>query len=275
MKSIVAQESSHCIYCKKELNELASEYELQNQVHFTCESAIDYYGGNRGKLPDEKYADLQKFFKKYDIVQYRYLTNKELYYTTRLNLNDKKIGQIPESIKYLSNLRELALAGNNLQELPQEIGLLDQLEMINLSYNKFDRVPEVIKKLVSLKKFFYKGNNLTTYPEVLKGISDLEEIDVSHNYLKSLPEEITRLKGLEVLRCKNNKLKNLPTTMNTLKKLRILDLSHNNLKNIPYWVEQKKFYYINLTNNPIEQLEEKLKKLQALLLHGVVVYSNQ
>lgn len=270
----IAQEAIHCIYCKKELDESASSYELKYQVHVSCQAEIEIYKDSRGKLPDDVFKEFQSFFKKYNIVQYQFLTNKELYNLRSLNLNDKRIPNVPKYIHYLTNLRKLGLGGNLLTDLPEELGWMKNLEMINLSCNNFTEVPAVLGSLSALKKVMYAGNNLEVFPKIFRDFPNLEVLDLSNNKLEVIPDEIKTIKTLTALYGKHNKLMEVPEGVKQLSNLRTLVLANNRINKIPLWIAQKHYNHLDLTNNPIEDLDLKLQRLRVLLLHGVVLNSN-
>lgn len=216
----ISQEAIRCIYCKKVLDETASMYEINEQVHLTCKAQIEEFRKNQGKLPTEIYNQFQDFFKKFNIIPYRFLTNEELFSLSRLNLNDRQITYIPKAIKHFENLRVLAIAGNNLTELPEEIGQMIHLRILNLSFNKFKEFPSIIKELPYISQFMYSGNKLQTVPEEIINYTDLEVLDLSHNELQEFPQEIGEIQTLERLYGQNNKLKSVPEGLKKLRNLR-------------------------------------------------------
>lgn len=267
----IFQESIRCIYCKNFLNEQASDFELAHQVHLSCKRELDGFNKKSVTLPKEVFKEIHNFFKEFDITQYRYLTNKELFARQRLNLNDKKITYLPESIRFLSNVKALGLGGNNLIDLPEELGLMHNLEMINLSGNKFQEIPTIIEKLTNLKQIVYAGNNVNRIPEIFFMFNQLTELDMSFNRLKEIPSTIEQMKTLEKLYLSYNSIGKIPDPVKKLRNLRILDVSHNQLVELPHWIGEKHYTIINLTHNPIENLESKLQSLQALMLNCVVI----
>ena len=70
-----------------------------------------------------------------------------------LNLQEKGIIRIPESISAFKNLKCLHLDGNNLSELPQSFENLAELEILNLRANRFKSIPPNIWSLKELKLF--------------------------------------------------------------------------------------------------------------------------
>jgi len=104
----------------------------------------------------------------------------------------------------------LELDGQNLTELPPEIGMLTELEVLSLSNNQLTRLPAEI------------GN-----------LSKLVELTLDQNCLTELPAEIGRLTSLEILLLSDNKLRKLPPEIGKLTKLRRLDIQENRLSELP------------------------------------------
>jgi Leucine-rich repeat (LRR) protein len=64
-----------------------------------------------------------------------------------LDLSDKGLSTLPESIENLKILKELHLSNNDLSTLPQSITRLTSLEVLHLSNNDMKTFPESLKKL--------------------------------------------------------------------------------------------------------------------------------
>lgn len=80
--------------------------------------------------------------------------------TTVLNLSSKGLsGSLKAEVRFLSNLRELNLSGNNFTGLPAEVGQLSKLEVLNLSNNPFTGLPYELGNLKNLKTLDLRGTN--------------------------------------------------------------------------------------------------------------------
>lgn len=94
-------------------------------------------------------------------------------------------------LKYhFCNLRELALAGNSLQELPPELTALENLRSIDLSHNLIN-----------------SDSKASNFWRILADFPGLAELNVSHNYLKGIHTEKLEAGDfdlLEVLDFRNN-----------------------------------------------------------------------
>lgn len=158
-----------------------------------------------------------------------------------------------ESIQELENLRHLQLSNGRNSDLPENLGLFQQIERLNLSYQHYTA----------------KSN----WTELGK-LEQLKSLDLSGSLsrIKKIPEEVFKLKQLEFLYLGDNNLKNLPKDLNSLTQLRVLDLGHNNFKHFPELLldlPNLDTLIINaqaIDSLPLELLE--LKQLQKLQVTG-------
>ncbi|KAH7295698.1 hypothetical protein KP509_27G061300 [Ceratopteris richardii] len=106
-------------------------------------------------------------------------------------------GPIPDAIaKFWFNITKFDASQNNLSgPLPQEIGLLAQLEYLGLSNNSIsDAIPLSIGGCKSLVSLNLSHNNLFgTIPAALSEVSDLTYLDLSYNQFSgSIPQAIAK-----------------------------------------------------------------------------------
>lgn len=129
---------------------------------------------------------------------------------TVLRLSCNRIEVMPDSIKSLKNLEELAIDGNLLTQLPSSIGELTQMRKLNL-----------------------RGNKLTSIPEEIGNLDKLELLSVNDNQLESLPSSIWKLSSLSSLYANSNKLITLPAGLAKLEKLKKVNAANNDIKFLP------------------------------------------
>jgi Leucine-rich repeat (LRR) protein len=101
---------------------------------------------------------------------------------------------------------ELDLAGQNLTELPPEIGQLTQLETLILG--KYD--DDTSK---------YIGNQLTALPPEIIALEKLRSIDLSDNCLTAFPSEILEMVELRALDLSQNQITDVPEGITQLERL--------------------------------------------------------
>ncbi|AVH65137.1 leucine-rich repeat domain-containing protein [Nostoc sp. 'Peltigera membranacea cyanobiont' N6] len=163
--------------------------------------------------------------------------------------------------------RELDLSGQELTELPVEIGKLQQLESLILG-KKVESYEPVGNRL--LEKV--SGNNLKTLPLELLGLPNLRKLDISGNPLERIPHVVTQILHLEELILIRVELTEIPEAIANLTNLTRLDFSSNQITEIPEAIAN----LINLTqlalnHNQISEIPEalaKLTNLTQLLLGG-------
>jgi Leucine-rich repeat (LRR) protein len=109
-----------------------------------------------------------------------------------LNLCDKDLNYLPESISQLKFLQTLDLRNNNLTELPESIGKLEFLEELILHDNALKSIPESIGNLKNLGLLHLDNNNLTTLPDSICNLKTWAPIGLTNNKIDSLSEKILK-----------------------------------------------------------------------------------
>eukprot|EP00794_Sanderia_malayensis_P005393 gene5393-6066_t len=88
-----------------------------------------------------------------------------------LNFDNNRIKKLDlaQGASYWSTVCRLSLANNNLEQLPNEIGLLVSLVYLNISHNKITTIPEDLGRLRNLSDFPRDGLSLDLHPSIAKG----------------------------------------------------------------------------------------------------------
>lgn len=84
--------------------------------------------------------------------------------------------------------QELDLLGQELTELPVEIGKLTNLTQLHLNHNKITEIPEAIAQLTNLTLLILTLNQITEIPEAIESLQKLEKLDLRRNPLPISPE---------------------------------------------------------------------------------------
>ncbi|MEH1858138.1 MAG: leucine-rich repeat protein [Nostoc sp.] len=156
--------------------------------------------------------------------------------------------------------QELDLSGQELTELPVEIGKLKQLESLILG-KKVEGYEEVGDRY--LQKV--SGNNLKTLPLELLGLPNLRKLDISGNPLESIPDVVTQILHLEELILIRVELTEISDAIAKLTNLTQLDLSRNQITQIPEAIAKlTNPKQLDLSSNQITQIPEALAKLANL-----------
>ncbi|KAI1699035.1 leucine rich repeat domain-containing protein [Ditylenchus destructor] len=95
-----------------------------------------------------------------------------------LNVEGNQINEVPEEIGQWSGLKGINLAKNNLSEFPSQILSVKQLALLDLSYNTIQDIDAetICKSLTSLKQIHLTGNPLA---------SDIDKRTKVENVLKT------------------------------------------------------------------------------------------
>jgi Leucine-rich repeat (LRR) protein len=156
-------------------------------------------------------------------------------------LSPDDIKKLILSSDYL-NLKLLNLSNRELNTLPEEIALLENLEELDISYNEFEVFPPVIFKLKKLKVLYFHRNRLKIIPDEIKTIDLVEFIDLSFNKIHTVSEKIGNLVNLEVLDLAGNKITHLPLSLIHLTRIKRLFLEENNFIFPPQQIVDRGLY---------------------------------
>ncbi|HEY5747120.1 MAG TPA: leucine-rich repeat domain-containing protein [Chryseolinea sp.] len=157
---------------------------------------------------------------------------------------------IPRDIFKLKHLRRLSVMLTYLEEIPEDICDLRELEDVEFDRNKLKSIKN-IACLTNLSRLSLIGNKLTTI-EGLSNLKRLQYLNISNNNFSGgidaeLPE------NLEELMLGNSKLKSFPLSILNLNELITLHLANNKeLTHIPVGIS-------------------KMKKLKEIILDGTSV----
>lgn len=141
-------------------------------IGYDCPQAWEYYQ----TLPD---AEDNSAIEKARLIRVWIGDNIELIRTfigNRLKIDPARIDRgfldqmtsLPEEIGLLTQLEELDLAGLSLTSLPASFSQLTQLQTLKLNENKFETFPEVLYKLPNLKILLFSDTYLTKSPDMEK-----------------------------------------------------------------------------------------------------------
>uniref|UniRef100_A0A6V7JN14 Leucine-rich repeat-containing protein 57 n=1 Tax=Bracon brevicornis TaxID=1563983 RepID=A0A6V7JN14_9HYME len=172
-------------------------------------------------------------------IKQHYETAKK---TGTMNLSQRRMMELPANLQTLApTLRTLDLSNNLFKMIPDEIGMFTMLKQLNLNYNKLGTLPETMGNLVKL-----------------------EILNVSFNLLHHVPESLSQLSNLKQVNLSTNHLTEFPLMFCGLKHLDMLDLSKNKLTVVPDGVAGLHVTELNLNQNQISVLSEKIAECPRL-----------
>ncbi len=154
-------------------------------------------------------------------------------------------------IKGLTNLLMLQVADNQLDSLPDEIGLCVKLGTLNLVGNQLTELPASLMTLVDLSSLVVSFNSLTALPDNIDKLVRLSTLKVAHNSLTKLPANLSVTHNLTTLDVEHNQLTEIPD-LSGLSKLIQLNVGQNLLANRPQLpTASDKFLHLAIQNNPL------------------------
>jgi len=192
-----------------------------------------------------------------------------------LDLSGNKLTELPGAIGQLVGLRSLVLGrfdnrkgwrGNQLTQLPPEVTALNNLTQLVFRYNCLTQLPPEIVQLTNLTQLDLFNNELTQLPPEIIQLTNLTELHLSSNYLTQLPPEIVQLTNLTELHLSDNGLTQLPSEIIQLTNLTNLYFRYNNLTQLPPEIAQlTNLIELYLRNNQLSQLPPEIGALTNLI----------
>lgn len=205
--------------------------------------------------PEKKFLiELQKSMKKQcQILTSDYEIKRNQ--IVKLNISNKSISVLPESICNLTTLKDLNLNFNNLKILPDLIWELKSLVSLKAIDNNLEFLPESIKNLENLESLDLRFNQLKEIPGSIGDLKRLKWISLCCNNLTSIPLST----GSEIERRRARIMKDIKLSPHRkyrgkqrLRKIKIreLDLSGNNIKEFPLSKNNSACEALDLSDTP-------------------------
>jgi hypothetical protein len=174
---------------------------------------------------------------------------------TSLDLSFNQLDSLPQSIGVLTTLLELKLSNNKINSISREIGFLDGLSYLDLSHNNISELPEEFSNLAALQSLYLNNNQLTTQGCIFGGLFSLKTVDLSNNQLTQIPD-LTFLPSLCKLYLNNNRLTEISEGIFMVPKLRELSLRGNKLRTLPKDFNKLcSLTLLDLEDNPLPDIE--------------------
>ncbi|MCP5522572.1 MAG: hypothetical protein H7A46_13605 [Verrucomicrobiales bacterium] len=169
-----------------------------------------------------------------------------------LNLNGMGLDELPESLGRLKQLEWLNLSENRLAKLPESLGQLTQLRWLDLSENRLTELPESLGQLAQLQVLHLSFNRLTGLPASFSKLKSVHQLSLGDNSFSDMPCEIFDLVRLDSLTLVRNRLATIPSAVSGLTVLRILYLEKNRLIDLPPSMAQlRSLRDLHLHDNPL------------------------
>lgn len=124
--------------------------------------------------------------------------------TTKLDLSNKDISEIPSNIKRLERLEYLNLSYNSIVKIPKQMCQLKNLHTLLLLRNEIEYLPETFYELERLQFIDISYNPLRELPLNFEKLVSLKHFDASYCQLRKLPLEFTELFNLKEVHLEAN-----------------------------------------------------------------------
>lgn len=175
--------------------------------------------------------------------------------------NNNLVGYLPDEMRNLKKLESLIISYNQIKELPDWIGELENLDMLVANNaNLSGSIPEGIGYLKKLRTLHLYTNDLSgSIPEEICDLSELESLNLRYNNLLGIiPSNIGNLKKLLMLELDGNQLEGIiPESIQNLNLLEWLSVPNNNLEgSIPA-------FFANMPN--LEHLELRMNHFRGCI----------
>ncbi|WP_374163816.1 leucine-rich repeat domain-containing protein [Arcticibacter sp. MXS-1] len=173
--------------------------------------------------------------------------------SSKIDLSNKNLKEIPEEVFRCKNLKKLNLSNNKIKVIPKELSQLRRLKNLDISNNQIAGLYSKNFEFRDLEVLILNNNCIKNLPKQISGLGKLKKLSLSGNLISELPSELSRLFSLQVLNLANNQLRDFPEV--------ILDLSNLNT----LWLNNNYF-----RNFPASEFREKLPNLKSLYCFGKI-----
>ncbi|XP_056430130.1 leucine-rich repeat-containing protein 10 isoform X1 [Hyla sarda] len=150
-----------------------------------------------------------------------------------VDLSSMQLRRFPLRVCAFTELVKLYLSDNNLNNLPPELELLQNLQILALDFNNFKVLPLVVCSLKQLCILYLGNNHIRDLPQELCYLKNLHTLWIESNYLTHFPSFICELTLLKTLHIGCNQIRNIPMELKNLVELRSIWMSGNLLTEFP------------------------------------------
>ncbi|XP_068709488.1 leucine-rich repeat-containing protein 27-like isoform X3 [Montipora foliosa] len=121
--------------------------------------------------------------------------------STSIDLNKKRLTQIPLQVLTLRQLEFLYLEGNSISSLPEDLfDCLPNLRWLDLRNNRISQIPHIIGNHRNLRNLLLEGNAIESLPLELGLLKSLSGLNLSGNPLEFPPSYIVERGTQEILK---------------------------------------------------------------------------
>lgn len=262
---------------------MSTELEKVYQLLFSSGENIELANQLLKKRPDLRKLAEQEFASSLSILgkkQFRSIISLLKKYSEREKLNKNEKLALIAHPKLAERITKLSLADYRLEDLPNQINQLKNVEELDLRINKLNSLPSGISELDQLKKLYLSNNHFTEFPDIIQANIKLKELLLDTNKISKVSDSITKLQELQFLSLARNKLKAFPEAIAHLGRLEQLIMIDNNLDQFPKQLSNmSNLKFMNLWGwkNKFKYLPEdlgELPNLECIFLSSVAAIEN-
>ena len=172
---------------------------------------------------------------------------------------------LPSEVWTLTQLKDLSLCWNKLEDLSEEIGRLKHLESLCVESDQLKQLPNQIVSLSRLRHLEVIGGQITALPADFGSLSALRTTILQRTQLQELPASFGDLNRLEVAEMDNNQFTKLPADLSGMTNLRVLTLQGHQLSALPITVGAlSAMEELYLGGNRLGRLPNEISNLRSL-----------
>ena len=178
--------------------------------------------------------------------------------STRLDLSCG-LEHFPDEIFSLSDTLEvLNLTGNQLSVLPADLHRLTHLKVLFCSNNEFTELPEALGLCQQLFFVGFKACKIAhVSPRSLPPM--LRSLVLTDNRIDALPDELGQCQRLQKLMMAGNCLRSLPSSLAACERLELVRISANQMTELPAWLLQMPaLAWLAFAGNPLNDIHTEV-----------------
>ncbi|KAG8577912.1 hypothetical protein GDO81_010324 [Engystomops pustulosus] len=208
----------------------------------TCQK---YLLGDLEEMPIDKMVDLSS-------MQLRRFPLRVCAFTelVKLYLSDNHLTNLPPELELLQNLQILALDFNNFKVLPLVVCSLKQLCILYLGNNRIRDLPPELCCLKNLHTLWIESNYLTHLPTVTCELTLLKTLHIGCNPIRSIPMELKNLTELRSIWMSGSLLTEFPPVLLEMPFLEVIDVDRNGIRFFPSLVHLTGLKLVIYDHNP-------------------------
>ena len=178
----------------------------------------------------------------------------EILPTTKVDLSQNGLAELPESLCLLVDVVHLQLRNNRIEALPAGLFLAcDRIQLVDISSNKLRKFDATLGNLRDLKELNACGNLLDSVPSTIADCSLLQTLNISDNQITWLPDTFRNLASVVHMNLSRNRLKSLPD-IGAMKNLSLLDISWNCLQEVIDLTALHNLTFLDVAQNRLNEM---------------------